>query len=465
MAGAVCLPRRDFRAAHQWVEAALALEARPADRLRAVVVRHVTAVLLGGAATARDALRDAAAAAEAAGEQALQWRLLGMRVLVAHDLGDPEFEALWRRLEQRVTSGHVDEMVPELAAIGLRVLAEREELDRAITMSAHLALAGGQSWPLLTHLARLARRPSSPPGSATTGRPPTCCARSSTRAGAPAARCSCPRRPPASSCSRPSTTAPPRGRPSRSTTRSSAPSSADRGRSSGDGCRAPRCAPSHGDAEGAAAACGQASSLAAKHGLQVLAARARHSRTDYLRATGVVRSRRATTRARSATPADPRRARRRARRTAGPASCRARVGQDTVESSERGRVGDAQRGLRGCAGKAEVGADIRRSTPDTPEPRGTAGRSAHRRPDAPGCRRCPCLRAPGSVHRGVVRSIMVRRSDEAADGRRRHDHHRTRRAAEERPDDRHIAAGRAGVSFGDDALRAPWAVRTVRVVR
>ena len=49
---------------------------------------------------------------------------------------------------------------------------------------------------------------------------------------------------------------------------------------------------SHGDAEGAAAACGQASSLAAKHGLQVLAARARHSRTDYLRTTGIVRSRR-----------------------------------------------------------------------------------------------------------------------------------------------------------------------------
>ena len=48
------------------------------------------------------------------------------------------------------------ELVPELAVIGLRVLAEREELDRATTMSSHLALAGGQSSPLLQHLARLA---------------------------------------------------------------------------------------------------------------------------------------------------------------------------------------------------------------------------------------------------------------------------------------------------------------------
>jgi DNA-binding SARP family transcriptional activator len=291
MAAAVCLPRRDFRAAHQWVEAALALDARPAERLRAVVVRHVTAVLLGGAATARTALRDAAVAAEAAGEEALQWRLLGMRVLVAHDLGDPDFEALWRRLEQRVTSGSVDEMVPELAAIGLRVVVEREELDRATTMSAHLALAGGQSWPLLTHLARLAS--SELAEGVGDHRQAADLLRSVVDEGL------------STGCTLFVPEAAARlvvleAEHDRAAARSAfevydevvgatvgGPREEFWRRLSRAAVRA-----SHGDAEGAAAACGQASSLAAKHGLQVLAARARHSRTDYLRATGFVPSRR-----------------------------------------------------------------------------------------------------------------------------------------------------------------------------
>jgi hypothetical protein len=291
MAAAVCLPRRDFRAAHQWVEAALALDARPADRLRAVVVKHVTAVLLGGAATARTALRDAAVAAEAAGEQALQWRLLGMGVLVAHDLGDPEFETLWRRLEQRVASGAVDEMVPELAAIGLRVLAEREELDRAMTMSSHLALAGGQSWPLLQHLARLAA--SELAASIGDHRHAADLLRSVVDEGV------------SSGCTLFVPEAAARlvvleADHDRAAARTAfevydevvgatvgGPREEFFRRLSRAAVRA-----SHGDAEGAAAACTQASSLAAKHGLQVLAARARHSRTDYLRANGLLRSRR-----------------------------------------------------------------------------------------------------------------------------------------------------------------------------
>ena len=291
MAAAVCLPRRDFRAAHQWVEAAMALDARPADRLRAVVVRHVTAVLLGGAATARAALREAALAAEAAGEEALSWRLLGMRVLVAHDLGDPEFEVLWRRLEDRVTSGTLDEMVPELAAIGLRVLAEREELDRAMTMSSHLALAGGQSWPLLQHLARLAgselaagigdhRQAADLLRSVVDEGMSTGCTLFVPEAAARLVVLEAEHDPGAARSAFEvydevvgATVGGPREEFFRRLSRAA--------------MRA-----SHGDAEGAAAACAQASSLAAKHGLQVLAARARHSRTDYLRATGVVRGRR-----------------------------------------------------------------------------------------------------------------------------------------------------------------------------
>ena len=156
MAAAVHLPRRDFRGVHQWVEQALALDARPAERLRAVLVRQAAPVLLGGAQNARDVLEQASEAAESASEEALWWHLLGMRVLVAHDLGEPGFDALWKQLSDRVLSGAVDELVPELATIGLRVLAEREEYDLAATMSHHLSVAGGLATTVMQNLARLA---------------------------------------------------------------------------------------------------------------------------------------------------------------------------------------------------------------------------------------------------------------------------------------------------------------------
>lgn len=156
MAAAVRLPRREFRAVHELVEQTLRLAPRPEERLRGVLVRHAAAVLLGGARTALEPLEIASRAAEAAGEEALSWRLLGLRVLVAHDLGDVGFEPLWRRLSDRVLTGKVDDLVPELAIVGLRVLVEREEYDLAGTMSAHLPVAGGQSSLLMQHLARLA---------------------------------------------------------------------------------------------------------------------------------------------------------------------------------------------------------------------------------------------------------------------------------------------------------------------
>ena len=292
MAAAVLLPRRDFRGVQEWVDGAMALDARPADRLRAVVVRHVTSVLLGGGARARSALAEAAAAAEAAGERALGWRLLGMRVLVAHDLGDPDFEALWERLERRVLTGAADEMVPELAAIGLRVLVEREELDRATTMSSALALAGSQSWPLLEHLARLAG--SDLAAGLGDHRHAADLLRSVVEEGR------------ATGCTLFVPEAAARlvvleAGHDRAAARTAFEVYDDVVGATVGGPReeywrrlsraAVRAA--HDDLEGAAAACGQASSLASRHGLQVLAARARHTRTDYLRSGGAVRSRRA----------------------------------------------------------------------------------------------------------------------------------------------------------------------------
>jgi hypothetical protein len=156
LAGDVCLPRREFRATHEWIEAALVLNPKPAERLRAALVRHLPSVLMGRARDVREPLATAAKLAEDAGEDATWWRLLGMRVVVAHDLGDPKFETLWPVLRDRVQTGAVDELVPELATVGLRVLVEREELDLALAMAQHLSFAGGHSSLVMEHLAGIA---------------------------------------------------------------------------------------------------------------------------------------------------------------------------------------------------------------------------------------------------------------------------------------------------------------------
>lgn len=157
MAAAVRLPRREFRAVHELVEDALRRRTQPSERLQAVLVRHTADVLSGGARTARDPLERAGRAAEAAGEERLWWQLLGMRVLVAHDLGDPGFDALWGQLCDRVHRAGTDDLVPELATVCLRVLVEREEFDLAATMSSHLEASGAPRSLLVQHLARLAQ--------------------------------------------------------------------------------------------------------------------------------------------------------------------------------------------------------------------------------------------------------------------------------------------------------------------
>ena len=156
LAAGVALPRRDFLGVHRWVEAASALATRPTDRLRGVLVRHVTPVLLGGAASSREALDDPAVVAAADPGTPVWWRLASMRLLVAHDLGLPGVEDLLRQLEQRVADGGSEDLVPELAAVCLRVRAEREETDRAAAMAAHLSgPAVLRTSPLRQHLARL----------------------------------------------------------------------------------------------------------------------------------------------------------------------------------------------------------------------------------------------------------------------------------------------------------------------
>ena len=283
LAAAVCLPRREFREVQRWVCEAMALDARLVDRLRAVLVSQMTSALFGGAASARSALEDASQAAEAAHEERLWWRLLALRVLVAHDLGDPDFPALWARLEQRVTSGPADDLVPVLAVVGVRVLAEREELDSAAAMSACLTVPGVPPTPLLLQMSRLAAGDLA----AAQGdhRQATDLLRSVVEEGTATA----------------STLFVPEAAAKLVVLEADHDPAAARTAFEvydevvGANVAGPReeywrrlsraaVRAGHGDVEGAAAACSQASSLAARHGLQVLAARARHSRTDYLRA-------------------------------------------------------------------------------------------------------------------------------------------------------------------------------------
>jgi DNA-binding SARP family transcriptional activator len=155
LAGAVHLPRRQFSALDHRVDEALGLARSAADTVGAVLLRQTPTVLLGGARGVGDALEDASATAEGAGEELSWWRLLGLRILVAHDLGAPVFERLWPQLRDRVTTGPVDPIVPELATIGLRVMVERGLLDTAAAMAQHLSFAGGQPTTLLEHLSRL----------------------------------------------------------------------------------------------------------------------------------------------------------------------------------------------------------------------------------------------------------------------------------------------------------------------
>jgi DNA-binding SARP family transcriptional activator len=156
LAGGVYLPRREFPELDRWVGEALGLSPSSADTLRAHLLRLAPQVLLGGAWAVGEALEDASATAEGAGEDGLWWRLLGMRLIVAHDLGAPAFEQLWPRLRDRVMTGPVDPIVPELATVGLRVMVERGLLDPAAAMAHHLSFAGGQPTTLMEHQSRIA---------------------------------------------------------------------------------------------------------------------------------------------------------------------------------------------------------------------------------------------------------------------------------------------------------------------
>ena len=283
LAGSVYLPRREFRAVHETLEAALALGPGASERLAAEAVRHTPSVLLGGARTAREPLEVAGRIAAELGEERIGWRLLGMRTLVAHDLGEPAFDKLWPVLRERVLTGAVDDVVPELAAMGLRIATEREELDLAQVMEQHLPLAGGPVSALNEQLARLA----SAELSAAVG---------DTRHAVEQLR-SIVEDGPSLGC----TLLVPEAAARLVALEAAANSSAARAAFEvyddivGAALGGPReefwrrmaraaVRAARGDLEGASDACSQAGALANQYGLQVLASRARRERADYVRA-------------------------------------------------------------------------------------------------------------------------------------------------------------------------------------
>ena len=98
LAGGVHLPRRDFGAVHDLVERAVAMGPSPTVRLRAEVLVNLAGVLLGEAADRRERLATAATVADHLGAERTSWHVLGLRVLVAHDLGLPAFDELFEHL-------------------------------------------------------------------------------------------------------------------------------------------------------------------------------------------------------------------------------------------------------------------------------------------------------------------------------------------------------------------------------
>lgn len=151
LAGSVYLPRRDFRSAHMWLESVLAMSPGRGERLRAVILRATSGVLLGDARRYREPLAEAALAATEAGDEQARLRLLGLRTLVAHDLGDPDFATLSAELGQG--AGAADDLVAhQLRVAALRIHAEREEPDLAAAMAAMVEAQPTRQMSPLHHL-------------------------------------------------------------------------------------------------------------------------------------------------------------------------------------------------------------------------------------------------------------------------------------------------------------------------
>ena len=146
LAAAVCLPRRAVPRRARVGRGGGAAEHRGRRSGCGRRSSAQPAVLLGGARTALQPLAEAARAAEAPARSG--WEAAARDAACwPRTTSATRVRGAVAALMERVTTGKVDESVPELATIGLRVLVEREEFDLAEAMSSHLPLAARAEHP------------------------------------------------------------------------------------------------------------------------------------------------------------------------------------------------------------------------------------------------------------------------------------------------------------------------------
>jgi len=120
----VCVPRRQFRAAHRWTTEALELSADPSRRARALLAGWLPGAVLGNGAGAQALLQQAVQLAGSAGDDEAHGQALALQCLVSHDLGAPDHAVL---MAQAAAAG-VFSRDSEHQWVLLRMLAERYEL-------------------------------------------------------------------------------------------------------------------------------------------------------------------------------------------------------------------------------------------------------------------------------------------------------------------------------------------------
>jgi hypothetical protein len=123
----VCLPQRKFRAARRWTKQALSLTVDPIVTAEVLIGAWLAGVVLGDAWTAEEALAraDVLLADDATGPPLVT--LAALQCLVAHDLGRPEFPAMYTAAAEK---GVFDDPRGH-QWVAIRIATERNDLAAA----------------------------------------------------------------------------------------------------------------------------------------------------------------------------------------------------------------------------------------------------------------------------------------------------------------------------------------------
>lgn len=123
----VCVPRREFRAAHRWTREALSLTVDPALCGQLLTAAWLPGAILGNGSAVHEHLDHAAALAAKGGDSGAVAHLAALRCLVAHDMGSPDYEAL---RAEATAAGAFDDGADHLWML-VRIATERGQLAEA----------------------------------------------------------------------------------------------------------------------------------------------------------------------------------------------------------------------------------------------------------------------------------------------------------------------------------------------